>query len=489
MNAIALTVALPLLAAFLLHPLARLSAPLARGLGPLVVLLNLAVLWSISQVPRPFSMALGGFAPPLGINFYVDSTALLFAVGVALLGLLFWPTVSAAVRTQVDALMLLLVASASGLALSGDLFNLYVFYELLAIATLGLMTVEATGRAYLASLRYLLISAAGSVLTLLGITLIYFKAGTVSLADLARVAPTTLDNPLGLAAFALLLLGFGVKAELFPVNFWVAEVYAAIPARLAALLAGLISKLAVLVIVRLLLLVFPQPEAAQMLLVLGIAGLVIGELAAFQAPDLRRLLAYSSIGQLGLIFIAFGLLGPAGVWAGLALMLHHLVAKSALFGLTSVWGGQLQWLRGVAYQLPWTAAAVVLLALSLVGVPPLPGFWAKLLLVLPLAQAGTALHLTALGAILGVAVLEAAYWFRIVLLLYAPAVLQDPAPVQPPAWRDRLVLGLGAGVLLGAMFWLQSLGTGLQALALQLQDRPTVIQTVLPKPAAEDKHP
>lgn len=481
MNAIVLTVALPLLAAFLLHPLTQVSRPLARGLGPLVLLLNLLVLWLVAQqTTLPFSTALGGFAPPLGINFYVDNLALLFACLVAGFGLLFWPSAPPAARTQVDALMLLLVAAASGLALSGDLFNLYVFYELLAIASLGLMTVEATGRAYLASLRYLLISAAGSVLALVGITLIYFQAGTVNLADLARLAPTTLHNPTGWAAFTVLLLGFGVKAELFPVNFWVAEVYAAVPARLAALLAGLVSKLAVLILVRLLVMVFPQPEAAQLLLVLGMAGLVIGELAAFKATDLRRLLAYSSVGQLGLILIAFGLLGPAGIWAGLALMLHHLVVKSALFGLTTAWGGSLLWLRGAAHAAPWMAAAMVLLALSLIGVPPLPGFWAKLLVVLPLAQAGTPLHLLALVAVLGVAVLEAAYWFRVVGLMYGPAEPQQPAPVYAPAWRDQLTLGLGAGLILAATVFLVPLGTGLQSLATQLQDTPQVIRTVLP---------
>ncbi len=369
MNIIVLTVALPLLAAFLLHPLERAAAVLARALGPLVLLLMLGVVLSVWQAHggAAFSLAIGGYAPPLGINFYVDTLALLFAGLVPVFGLLFWPRTAHSNRAGEEALMLLVMAAASGLALSGDLFNIYVFYELLAIASLGLMAVEGTGRAYVASLRYLFISALGSVLALLGITIIYAQAGTVNLADLARLAPTTLNNTTGLAAFVLLLLGFGVKGELFPVNFWVAEVYATAPARLAALLAGLVSKLAVLVIVRLLVLVFPQPEAAQLLLVLGVLGLVGGELAAWRATDLRRMLAFSSVGQLGLIFIACALPGAAGVMAALAVMLHHLVVKSALFSLASAWGGSLTRLRGVAGSAPWAVGAFILLALSLSG--------------------------------------------------------------------------------------------------------------------------
>ena len=236
-----------------------------------------------------------------------------------------------------------------------------------------------------------MISALGSVIALLGIGLIYFTTGTLNLAHLATLSDQ-LATPQGLAAFAMLLIGFGVKAELFPVNGWVPEVYAATGKRVAALLAGLASKLAVLVIVRLLMLVFPHEEARQLMLLLGILGVLFGELAAWQARDVTRMLAWSSIGQLGVVFIAFSLPGNAGLIAGVAVAMHHLVVKSAMFLLAERWGGAIERLQGRAADSRLGAALFVLFALSLLGLPPLPGFWSKFLVLGGLAQAADSLH-------------------------------------------------------------------------------------------------
>ena len=242
-------------------------------------------------------------------------------------------------------------------------------------------------------------SALGSVVALFGVALIYFKTGTLNLAQLATLSEQ-LANPQGLAAFAMLVIGFGVKAELFPVNGWVPEVYGAASRRVAALLAGLASKLVVLAIVRILLVVFPGEEARQLLLVLGILGVVSGELAAWQARDITRMLAWSSIGQLGVVFIAFSLPGTIGLIAGVTVALHHLVVKSALFLLAERWGGAIDRLRGAAASSWLGAALFVLFSLSLLGLPPLPGFWSKFLVLGGLAEGATTLQLLALAAIL-----------------------------------------------------------------------------------------
>jgi formate hydrogenlyase subunit 3/multisubunit Na+/H+ antiporter MnhD subunit len=476
MNLIALPVALPLLAAFLLQPTARVSGRLARILGPLVLVASgwLLVDQWIEFPGNPFTLALGGFAPPMGIVFYVDRLALLFACAVPLFGLLFWPRGEGRVRE--DALMLLLVASGTGLALSGDLFNLYVFYELAAVASFGLVAANGTGRGYVATIRYLLISGFGSVLALIGVAIIYTLAGTLTLADLARLAPETLNNPLGLAAFAALLIGFGVKGELFPVNTWVPEVYATAPRRVTAVLAGLVSKLAVLVVVRLLVLVFPQPEAHHLLLVLGLLGMVSGELAAWRARDFPRMLALSSIGQLGMVFIAFSIPGEVGLLAGLAVALHHLLVKPALFALAERWGGALDSLAGAGRSAPVAAGLFVLFSLSLIGVPPLPGFWTKLLVLTGLAQEGGTLHLTAFAAILAVTVLEANYLFRLAARLYRKV----DSPPAPHARTD-----IAAAVLLGVAVVAVTLavdpvGDVLQATARQAADVTAYVATVFP---------
>ena len=494
-----LPVVLPLLAAFLMQPLARVSTALARVLGPLV-LIHFA--WIAAQLgiqlgDAPFPLAIGGCAPPLGILFYADGIALLFALAVPVFALLFWPGSESgggagadsspgsdqADRDQAarrDALVLLLVAATTGLALSGDLFNLYVFYELAAVASFGLVALPGTGRAQVATFRYLMVSAFGSVLALVGIAILYMQTGTLNLGQIAQLAPETLDNPIGSAAFALMLIGFGVKAELFPVNTWVPEVYAGAPARVSALLAGLVSKLAVLVIVRLLVLIFPQPEAAQMLLVLGVLGVLTGEFAAWRAKDFPRMLAFSSIGQLGIVFVAFSIGGEIGLLAGLAVALHHLIVKSALFGLAVRWNGSLEALAGAARSSPLAAGLFVLFALSLVGVPPLPGFWAKLTVLVGLAERGTPLDMTALMAILLVTAVEASYLFRVAIRLYQ----DNPDPVARHARRDLGVAALLGAVLVAATLGLRPVADLLGAGAAQLGDRAGYIETVFPSHVA-----
>lgn len=487
MNQIVLPVVLPLLAAFLMQPLARVSGMAARALGPLILIL---CLWTTARLwldfgDAPFSVAIGGFLPPLGIVFYADHLALLFALAVPLFTLLFWPGVgddnADPVRSaRRDALVLLLVAATTGLALSGDLFNLYVFYELAAVASFGLVTLSGTARGLVATLRYLLISALGSVLALVGIAILYMQTGTLNLAQLAQLAPETLQGPLGLSAFALMLIGFGVKAELFPLNTWVPEVYATAPARVSALLAGLVSKLAVLIVVRLLVLVFQQPEASQLLLVLGLLGILTGEFAAWRAKDFPRMIAFSSIGQLGIVFIAFSIGGETGLLAGLAVALHHLIVKSALFGLAVRWNGSLEGLAGAAKRAPLAAGLFVLFALSLIGVPPLPGFWTKILVLVGLAQGGASLQLFALVSILLVTAVESSYLFRVALRLYQPS---DAAPEPPGRWDLGAAALLGVS-LLAVTLLISPVADQLRGVARQAGDVAGYVDTVFPKTVA-----
>jgi len=377
--------------------------------------------------------------------------------------LLLWPSANGADPLRERALMLVLAAAATGLAFSGDLFNLYVFYELTAMASYGLVAASRTAAANAAAIRYVVISSLGAALMLMGIALVYTATGTLNLAQLSQLADGTLDNATGLAAFVFILIGAGVKAELFPVNTWVPEVYATASTRVAGLLAGLVSKLALLIVVRLLLLVFHQPEAQQILLLLGVLGVVSGELSAWRARDLKRMLAFSSIGQLGVMFIAFSIPGTAGLYAGLAVALHHLIVKPALFLLAGRWGGSLSGLAGGSRAAPLAAALFVLLSLSLIGIPPLPGFWAKFLVISAVLSQGTALTALAVSVILVATVVEASYLFRVVAHLYRPAAAAQP--LAAPAGRDLAVASTLGGVLLVSMLLLVPIDHGLSSIA------------------------
>jgi formate hydrogenlyase subunit 3/multisubunit Na+/H+ antiporter MnhD subunit len=473
--------ALPLLAAFLLPVVWRASPIAGRLFGPLVLAVNVVVgllAWD-DVAGQALVIALGGFQPPFGIAFYIDRLALLFAVAVSLAILLLWPAGrdgDSAVREAT--LTLVLAAAGTGLAMSGDLFNIYVFYELTAVASYGLAAARGTGAGYAATMRFVVIGSFGAALMLIGVALVYQAAGTLNLAQLAQVAPGTLDGPLGLAAFVFMLFGAGVKAELFPVNTWVPEVYGAASKRVAGLLAGIISKLALLIILRLLVLVFQHAEAQQILLLLGVSGVITGELAAWRARDLTRMLAYSSIAQLGVMFIAFSIPGEAGVFAGLAVALHHMVVKPALFLLAGRWGGAVERLDGAAQASPLAAALFILLALSLIGIPPLPGFWAKFLVVSSaLAQPGAA-HAFAAAAILFAAVVEASYLFRVVARLYRR--LPAARLPQAPGRRDLAVGSLLGAGLVAAVLWLAPVGDGLQGIAAEAADRDGYIRAVNP---------
>jgi formate hydrogenlyase subunit 3/multisubunit Na+/H+ antiporter MnhD subunit len=481
-NLMVLPIVLPLLGAFLLPLVMRLSIGLGAWVGPAILLYNgwlLTEQW-LTGSAQPFSIAIGGFAPPLGINLYVDNLALLFAFSVQLLGLLFWPFKLDQESGRRQSLMLLLIASSTGLALSGDLFNLYVFYELVAVATFGLIAASATGAAYAATLRYLILSGVGSVLTLLGIALIYGQTGTLNLAHLAQLAPRQLDSPLGLSAFLAILIGVGVKAELFPLNTWVPEVYATASSRLSAFLAGLVSKLALLIILRLLVLVFHQAEALQVMLALGILGVISGEFAAWRAKDMRRMLAFSSIGQLGMIFIALSIPEGAGLLVVLALAFHHLIIKSGLFMLADGWGGALERLRGAAKSSPLGAALFVLFALSLIGFPPLPGFWAKFVLITELAAQTSALYLIGLCVFLLATVIEASYLFRLAATLYEKTPSGQAENEKPsPAGLSLITASLFAIGLLAATLFVSPVGDLLSQVSAQTGNSRLYIDTVM----------
>jgi formate hydrogenlyase subunit 3/multisubunit Na+/H+ antiporter MnhD subunit len=475
MNNIAFNVALPLLTAFLLPIISNNSKSAARFIGPFVLLAMLGfALAYFNMLEHPIAIALGGFRPPLGITFHLDNLSLLMACIIPLIMLLLWPYANKEGYRE-ESLLLLLAGSASGLALSSDLFNIYVFYELLSVASFGLAAANRTGATFAATFRYLVMSGLGTVLALTGIGLIYTQTGTLNLAHIGLLA-SQLNNPVGLSAFALIVVGIGVKAEIFPVNGWVPEVYSTASPRISALLAGLISKLAVLVIIRLLVVAYQVPEALNLLLVLGMLGIFWGELSAWRSRDLKRMLSFSSIGQLGMVLVAFSIPGEAGMFAGIAMMLHHLIVKPALFMLTEYWNGAIDKLKGAAKSSPLAAILFMIFALSLIGVPPLPGFWAKLLLVNGLVEASASLYITALVVLLTATVIEAHYLMRTAIHIYSKGKKKQRKKLHQTPFNLTIV-SVFAVVLIVALVTLAPLGNKLNKIAAESSDRALYINT------------
>jgi formate hydrogenlyase subunit 3/multisubunit Na+/H+ antiporter MnhD subunit len=231
-----------------------------------------------------------------------------------------------------------------------------------------------------------------------------------------------------------------------------------------------------LVVVRLLVLAYSDTAAPLILLVLGTLTILFGEFSAWRAKDFPRMIAFSSIGQLGIVFIAFSIPGPWGLLAGLAVALHHLLIKSALFGLANRWSGSLDGLTGGAKTAPIAAGLFVLFALSLIGVPPLPGFWTKILVLAGLAQQATGLHLTALFAILLITAIEANYLFRFATRLYRK---HDSPPQGHGVFDIAPALLIGAAVV-AVTVQIDPVGDRLREVARQAADPEIYASAVFP---------
>lgn len=367
----------------------------------------------------------GGWGRPLGIELYVDGLAVVMVAMTAVVGTAvtvyatsyFGDLADPRVRHSPAGrgarffapLWLFLWAAANGLYLSGDLFNLYVTLEILGLSSAALVTLAVTVKATEAGMRYLLVSLTGSMLFLLGVALLYLDYGTLSLEELGAVAPSG-----GAAAWALaaMTVGLAAKTALFPLHAWLPPAHAAAPAPGSAILSALVVKASFYILVRLWLFVYglgvPEAQAAPALAILGglgAAAVVWGSLLALRQVSLKRLIAYSTVAQLGYLFVMFPLLpdlvdsGDGGAWSaaawngGVYHALSHALAKGAMFMAAgsmsfAVADDAVESVSGVAHRLPMSFLAFGIGGLSLAGIPPSGGFVAKWLLLTAALDSG-----------------------------------------------------------------------------------------------------
>jgi multicomponent Na+:H+ antiporter subunit D len=420
----------------------------------------------------PLRHELGGWPPPIGIEYVLDPLSAFMASIIGLVGLLIvvYPPSTAfdseAMRGQpLHALVLLLLTGLMGVVLSGDLFHLFVFIEIYALATYPLVALGGD-RGALAALRYLFLGTIGSGLYLLGVGFVYFSTGTLNMADASVLLADLSDNPATLGALALIVIGLGLKMALFPLHVWLPDAHAAAPPGVAALLAAVQVKAAAYALLRIVHDVFGPAYLSGTLPVtvaltwFGAAGIVAGSVMAIRQPDIKRMLAYSTVAQLGYIGLGIGLGTPLAIVAALLHVLNHAVMKSGLFLAV---GGVLDRTHlktisryaGLGRRMPLTMAGFALLSLSMVGIPPLAGFWSKWYLIVAALTAGQ----WPLAVVVGLSsLLTAVYFLRLFerIFVMAPteqvvAEATEPraAIVVPVLVLAGLVvvIGLGQGVL------------------------------------------
>jgi len=469
-DAIIWLVALPMAGALMALLLPRAATAVTIGTG-LATSVTAGLLLSGVATQGAQHYELGGWSAGLGIALRTDGLSALLLMMTALVMLAASVYASAyfkspAERARFWPLWLLLWTALNALLLSGDLFNLYVTLELLGLSAAALASLGGKRAAVAAALRYLLVGLLGSMLFLAGVGLVYAGYGTL---DLAAISGVVAPGPGAWLALALMTTGLLLKTALFPLHFWLPPAHANAPAPVSAVLSALVVKAAFYLVLRLWLDVFASvitPAAANLLGVLGAGAVLWGSWHALRAERLKLLAAYSTVAQLGYLFLFFPLLQalPPGAARELAagglvmLALTHGFAKAGLFlaiGIIQQRCGHdtIRELDGTAQRLPASTFAIALAGVALIGLPPSGAFLGKWQLLAGAVETGQWLWLlvTASGSLLA-----AAYIFRVL----GHAFGHRPYPGQPVtvareewpalllAAMAALVLGLG-----GAPVW------------------------------------
>lgn len=433
-----LIVLLPLLAA----PLAALmrtpdaawalATAIARSVLSLALLLLLQV-----QAEGVLSYAIGGWAAPWGIEYRLDPLGallqlLLAAVAAAILP---WTRQSAARELErarlpgFYAALLLLQAGLLGIVATGDAFNVFVFLEISSLSTYALIAMGRDRRALTAAFRYLILGTLGATFYLIGVGLLYALTGTLNMADLAARLPAVADTRTAHTAVVFVTVGLGLKLAMFPLHAWLPNAYAYAPSAVTALLAATATKVALYVLVRFVWTIFGAEFAfgaiplAALLGVLAVLGMLIASAVAVRQDEVKRLLAWSSVAQIGYALAGLALASGAGLAAALLHLANHGLMKGALFlALGNIaWrfgNTRLSTLRGLGRAMPWTMAAFVAGGLSLVGVPLTVGFVSKWALLQAALAAGA---WWLVGAIALASLLALAYVWRVVEVAYFEA--------------------------------------------------------------------
>lgn len=393
----------------------------------------------------------GGWRSPLGIALAADPFAAVLVLLTGLLGFAVGLQLARAPRGaespvgSVPALVLFLLAGVDAAFLTADLFHLYVAFEVLLLASFLLLVAEGGRAQRVATVRYLVPGVLSSMLLLAGVGLTYGLTGTLFLPDVADRFAELSPSPAVRAVACVLALSFALKAGLFPVFAWLPASYPAAPSAIAALFAGLLTKVGVYALVRVFTLVLPGELAWLGPVLLAVAGatMVVGVLGALGQWDIQRLLSFHVVSQVGYLVVGLGLGTTAGLASTVLYVFHNSVAKACLLLATGVvrlrrGTDRLRELGGLARTDPLLGALFLVAALALAGIPPLSGFWAKLLV---LAAAVDAEAWTILAVAAGVGLLTllsmtkiwtSAFWGELPASGPVPVGAADSDPTRRP---------------------------------------------------------
>ena len=374
------------------------------SVAALSIVFIVSVILLVAVDSGPIVIDIGGWPSPLGINLVADRiSALMLTVSSAVLLCVLIYSLAQGMADGDDAAplaiyhptYLVLAAGVSNAFLTGDLFNLYVGFEILLAASFVLLTLGGTGERIRAGTIYVVVALVSSVIFLIAIALIYAATGTVNLAQLAdRLGD--LDPGIQLVLQIMLLLGFAIKAAIFPLSAWLPDSYPTAPAPVTAVFAGLLTKVGVYAIIRTQTLLFPGGQLNDLLMWAALATMIVGILGAVAQHDIKRLLSFTLVSHIGYMIFGIALGSEAGMGAAVFYVVHHITVQTTLFlvvGLMERQGGttSLNELGGLAKIAPVLAVMFFIPAMNLAGIPPLSGFLGKVGLLESGIAAGTPL--------------------------------------------------------------------------------------------------
>ena len=344
--------------------------------------------------------SVGAWKPPIGIAMVLDGftsfmlvTVNLVALAIAVYSINYMNRFTS--KWKFFTLFLLMLGGMNGVLITGDLFNLFVFLEIASVASYALVAFGTEKHELEAAFKYAVMSTVGSLFLLLGIVLLYSYTSTLNMADMAAVLIQKGPKHITLMVSALFIMGFGLKAALVPFHAWLPDAHPSAPAPISAMLSGvLIKSLGIYALCRIFFNVIGITSAtSSILLYLGALSMVIGVFLAIGQWDLKRLLAYHSISQIGYVILGIALGTPLGIFGGLFHLFNHSIFKSLLFlnsGAVEYSTGtrDLKKMGGLMTKMPVTGGTSLVASMSIAGIPPFNGFWSKLIIIIAAVQAG-----------------------------------------------------------------------------------------------------
>jgi len=431
-----------------------------------------AIAWwlvlKVTGTGQPISYLLGGWKVPIGIEYRVDALNAFVLALVTSVGAVLMPYAKKSVAHEIDShnqawfytMYLLCLAGLLGITVTGDAFNVFVFLEISSLATYVLIAMGRHRRALLAAYQYLIVGTIGATFYVIGVGLLYLVTGSLNLYDIAArlgTASPELFRPL-LVGLGFLTIGICLKLALFPLHLWLPNAYAYAPSLASAFLAGTATKVAVYLLIRIFFSVFgvafslnslPVPEV---LFVFSIAAMVIASSSAAFEGNAKRLLAYSSVAQIGYITLGIALANQSGLTGGIVHLMNHAAIKAALFMtlgavLYRIGSVEIADMAGIGRRMPLTMAAFVVAGLGIIGVPGTAGFISKWYLAVGALEKG---YWPLVFLIVASSLIAVVYIGRVVEVAY----FREPGPAAQGAHEPPVSMLVPIIVMTALTIWL-----------------------------------